>query len=77
MQRVEAALQLAIETDHGWADTTPLSPSDYEDYFRQVRSALPELDKKVIMSIASQAVRHSILYSSHTLMTDFPNAGYF
>ena len=56
LQRVEIALHLLVKTYPASSDASPLSPSEYEDYFRQVRSALPELDKKVIMSIA---VRHS------------------
>jgi len=55
LQRVEIALQLLIEPYPDW-DISPLAPGEYEGYFRQVRSALPELDKKVITSIA---VRHS------------------
>ena len=56
LQRVEIGLQLRVETDADRGITSLLSPSEYESYFRQVRSALPELDTKVIMSIA---VRHS------------------
>ena len=56
LQRVEIGLQLRVETDTDRGITSLLSPSEYESYFRQVRSALPELDTKVIMSIA---VRHS------------------
>ena len=77
MQRVEAALDLSVETNNEWGALTSLSPGEYEDYFRQIRLALPELDKKVIMGIVSRAVRHSTLCSSHTLTTDFPNAGDF
>ena len=58
LQRVGIALQLWIETGLNWGTTYPLAPGKYEGYFRQVRSALPELDKKVITSI-SIAVRHS------------------
>jgi len=60
LQSVEIALRLLRDSDYYWI-TTPLSPGEYEGYFHQVRSALPGLDKKVIMSIASQAVRHSLL----------------
>ena len=56
LQRVEIALELRVETDPDWCISSPLSPGKYEDYFHQVRSALPELDQKVITSIA---VRHS------------------
>jgi hypothetical protein len=52
LQKVEIALQLRVKTNHYWGITSPLSPREYESYFRQVRSALPDLDKKVIMSIA-------------------------
>ena len=61
LQSVEVALRLLRETDPDWGTTTPLSPGEYEGYFHQVRSALPGLDKKLIMRIASQAVRHSLL----------------
>ncbi len=56
LQKVEIALQLREGTFRNWGITSQLSPGEYESYFRQVRSALPELDTKVIMSIA---VRHS------------------
>ena len=56
LQKVEIALQLRVETDADWGITSLLSPSEYESYFCQVRLALPELDEKVIISIA---VRHS------------------
>jgi len=58
LRRVGVALQMWVETDLLWGAiaTSPLAPDEYESYFRQVRSALPELDKKVITSIA---VRHS------------------
>jgi len=52
LQWVKIALQLRVETDPDWGITALLSSSDYEDYFRQVRSALPGLDKKVITNIA-------------------------
>jgi len=55
LQKVEIALLLRVETNSDWGITSQLSPSDYESYFRQVRSALPELDKKLIIGIA---VRH-------------------
>ena len=58
LQKVEIALQLHIETLEDWSIASRLSLSEYEyeSHFRQVRSALPELGKKVIMGIA---VRHS------------------
>ena len=58
LQKVEIALQLHIETLEDWSITSQLSLSEYEyeSHFRQVRSALPELGRKVIMGIA---VRHS------------------
>ena len=56
LQKVEIALQLRVATNSDWRMTSPLSPSEYESYFRQVRSALPELDKDLIMTIV---VRHS------------------
>ena len=56
LQRVEIGLQLLVETYPASGIVYPLSTGGYEGYFRQVRSALPELDTKVIMSIA---VRHS------------------
>jgi hypothetical protein len=59
LQRVEIALQLRAETYPDWDIFSPLAPSEYETYFCQVRSALPELDKKVFTSIA---VRHSPIY---------------
>ena len=55
LQKVEIALLLRVETDSEWGITSPLSPCEYENYFRQVRSALPDLDKRLIMGIA---VRH-------------------
>ena len=55
LQKVEISLQLQEETFGDWGITSRLSPSEYGGYFRQVRSALPELDKKLVMSIA---VRH-------------------
>jgi len=54
LQRVGIALQLRVEAYPDW-DYPPLAPGEYEGYFRQVRSALPELDNKVITRIA---VRH-------------------
>ena len=58
LQRVEVALRLQQEEYGNWI---PTPPGEYEGYFHQVRSALPGLDKKLIMRIASQAVRHSLL----------------
>ena len=57
LQRVDVSLRLLIETDPEWGITSQLFFEGYEAYFRQVRSALPDLDKKVIVSVASQAVR--------------------
>ena len=66
LQRVEIALELQVETDSDWCISLPLSPAKYEGYFHQVRSALPELDEKVITSIA---VRHSFyLFATLTLL---------
>ena len=56
LRRVGIALLLQIETDPLWGISSPLAPGEYESYFRQVRSALPEIDEIVITSIA---VRHS------------------
>ena len=56
LKKVKIALLLRVATISDWGMAPPLSPSEYESYFRQVRSALGELDKKLIMSIA---VRHS------------------
>ncbi len=55
LQKVKIALLLWVEVDSDWGTTSQLSPSEYESYSRQVRSALPELDKILIMDIA---VRH-------------------
>ena len=57
LQRVDVALRLLVDTDINLGIKSQLSPDEYEAYFRQVRSALPELDKKMILSVASQAVR--------------------
>ena len=54
LQRVEVGLRL-VGTHPILGITLPLSPSEYEGYFRQVCSALPELGKRVITRIA---VRH-------------------
>jgi hypothetical protein len=77
LQVVEIAFRLA-NTDPEWWTTSPLVPNDYEGYFRQVRSALPGFDKKVVMSIiASSAVRHSsqLFGDSHILTINSPNTG--
>ena len=55
LQKVEIALQLRVETLVDLGITFRLSPGEYESSLRQVRSALPELDKILIMSIV---VRH-------------------
>ena len=72
LQKVEVALLLRAETDDGWGGTTLLrSPSEYESYFCQVRLALPELDKKLITSIA---VRHpSQLFANLTSLCSTPS----
>ena len=56
LQKVEIALLLREQRNEYWGYTHQLSPSGYKHYFRQVRLALPELHKKLTMSIA---VRHS------------------
>ena len=67
LQKVEIALQLRVETDADWGITSLLSPSEYGSYFCQVRLALPELDKKLNMSIA---VRHpSQLFANLTSLS--------
>jgi hypothetical protein len=58
LQRVEIALQLRIETNPDWGFPSPLAPGEYESYFRQFRSALPELDKIVITGIAERHSSH-------------------
>ena len=55
LQRVEVGLRLLVETYPVLGLDIPLSPSEYEGYFRQICLALPELDKRVIPSIS---VRH-------------------
>jgi hypothetical protein len=60
LQRVELALRMLVWTDRAWNMTSPLSCADYEGYFHQVRSALPELDKILTTRIASKAVRHQL-----------------
>jgi len=52
LQRVDVTLRLSMERHPDWGIT--VSSDEYEVYFCQVRSALPELDKKVIMSVTSQ-----------------------
>ena len=75
LQKVEIALLLREETNAYWGFTSQLSPSKYKGYFRRVRSALGELDKKLIMSIA---VRHpSQLFANLTSLFDTVKAGYF
>ena len=49
---------MGVETEPDWGTFSPLSPSEYEDYFHQFRSTLPELDKKVITSIAVRRSSH-------------------
>ena len=70
LHNVEIALHLRVETNSHWGVTSHLSPSEYESYFRQVRSALPELDKILIMGITvrhlSQLLPISHPYVRHT-----------
>ena len=59
LQRVDVSLRLLGDAEMAgihWGHRY-LSPDEYAPYFRQVRSALPELDKKMILSVASHAVR--------------------
>ena len=71
LQKVEIALLLRVEPYAGWGISSLLSPSEYESYFCQVRLALPELDKKLIMSIA---VRHpSQLFAHLTSLCSKPS----
>jgi len=76
LQSVEVDLRLQREKYGGWI---PNPPGEYERYFHQVRSALPGLDKKLFIRIASQAVRHSLLcllLVSPLIITNSLNAGY-
>jgi hypothetical protein len=67
LQRVEIALQLWIETNLDWSFFEPLAPGEYERYFRQARSALPDLDQKVMIRIV---VRHpSHLFANLTSLS--------
>ena len=59
LQRVEIALRLLMETNSGWPTPSELLPGEYEDYFCRVRSVLPELGEKVVVSVAFPKVRHS------------------
>ncbi len=57
LQRVEIALKLLlVETYPASNNASLLSPSEYDGYFRQVRSALPELDEKVIMNLVVRQI---------------------
>ena len=56
LQRVEIGLKLLVGVSPTLNITFPLPSGRYEGYFHQVCSALPELDKRVIISIT---VRHS------------------
>jgi hypothetical protein len=56
LERVDVALRLSEETSTHWGISHMLSSDQYEAHFRQVRSALPELDKKVTMSLITQPV---------------------
>jgi hypothetical protein len=51
LHRVEIALQLWRVTDTYSGLYSLLAPRAYESHFCQVRSALPDLDKKLITSI--------------------------
>ena len=75
LKRVEITLQLLVETHPGLEIASPLSPSEYEGYFRQVCLALPELDKSVVISITVRRSSHlsAIFTSSHSTL----KAGYF
>ena len=69
LQSVGVTLRLSVETDPDWGITAELSSGGYEAHFHEIRLALPELDKKVIMSAASAAVRSSSqLFAGLTLM---------
>jgi hypothetical protein len=56
LQSVDVALWLSRGTEPFWATGRPISSDKYEAYFRQVRSALPELDIKVVMSVVLKEV---------------------
>ena len=75
LQSVEVALELLHEAARNWMEI-PLSAGEYEGYFHQVRSALPGLDKKLIMRSTSQAVRHSLLCLLLVSITNSLNAEY-
>ena len=68
LQRVYVALRLLGETHPYWGIAPPLSSDEHEAYFCQVRSALPDLDKKMIMNVVSQEV-----YSSSALYWSRPH----
>ena len=77
LKRVEIGLQLLVGMPPTLGITFPLSPSKYEGYFRQVCSALPKLDKRVIISLT---VRHSSHLFDNFITPDSTlsiNAGYF
>ena len=56
LQRVEIGLELLVGVPPTVGTTFLLPPRKYEGYFRQVCSALPELDNRVVISTT---VRHS------------------
>ena len=63
LKRVEIALQLLVVAHSIFDIASPLSPSEYEGYFRQVCSALPELDKRMIISITVRHPYRLLLFS--------------
>ena len=65
LQKVYIALRLLRETE---GTSSHLSADQYEAYFCQVRSALPELDKKVTTSIIYQEVCSSSQLFADTIL---------
>jgi hypothetical protein len=55
---VQIHLLLRVETHPQWGITSFLDLDSYESYFRQVRSALPDLDKILITCIAVRQSSH-------------------
>jgi hypothetical protein len=51
LRRVEVDLLLRVVVHLEWGLSIPLDPDEYESYFYQVRSALPDLDKILITRI--------------------------
>ena len=56
LQRVDIALELSGHIPGDWNIRLLLFFDEYEAYFRQVRSALPDIDKKVKLSVVSRDV---------------------